>query len=172
MNDLPFEWIPGELVEQAYVEIDGVKYYVIPARYADGTSLSAYHFNKSEYETLKRVNGTILWQNPNPNAEFQSQNITLNSNDYDCYEIIYLQDVSTPRIFNTGKILKGHGTILDFQAMLPHYRAVNYVSDTTLQINEGVDVYYTSPASTVASNTTCVPLYIIGYKTGLFGGQS
>lgn len=115
--------------------------------------------------------GKILWTNNDPAAEFQSQNITLNSNDYDCYEIIYLQDANTQRLFNTGKILKGHGTILDFQAILPHYRAVNYVSDTTLQIGEGVDVYYTSPASTAASNTVCVPLYIIGYKTGLFGGS-
>jgi hypothetical protein len=127
---------------------------------------------KDNETSIGNITGKILWENPNPTAEFQPQNITLNSNNYDCYEIIYLQDLSTQRLFNTGKILKGHGTILDFQAMLPHYRAVNYVSDTTLQIGEGIDVYYTSPASTVVSNTTCVPLYIVGYKTGLFGGQS
>lgn len=63
MNDLPFEWIPGELVEQAYIEIDGVKYYVIPARYADGTSLSANHLNKSEFETIKRLSGTVIYEN-------------------------------------------------------------------------------------------------------------
>lgn len=170
MNDLPFEWIPGELVEQAYIEIGGVKYYVIPTQYADGTSLSAYHFNRSEYETIKRVNGTILWENPNPTADFAAQTITLSSSDYDCYEVIYRQSVDTARTFNTGKILKGNGTILSFQAILPHYRAINYNSDTSLTIGEGIDL--PSYATTSANNSQCVPLYIIGYKTGLFGGQS
>lgn len=170
MNDLPFEWIPGELVEQAYIEIDGVKYYVIPARYADGTSLSAYHLNKSEYETIKRVNGTILWQNPNPTADFTEQDITLSSSDYDCYEVIYKQNTNTNRALNTGKIVKGYGTLLNEALSSSRYRGINYNSDTSLHISSGVNV--TPYGNPVPADDQCIPLYIIGYKTGLFGGQS
>ena len=63
MNDLPFEWIPGEVEEQAYVTINGEKYYVTPAQYAYGTSLSAFHLNKSEFETIKRLSGTVIYEN-------------------------------------------------------------------------------------------------------------
>lgn len=127
---------------------------------------------KNNETLINNITGTILWTNPNPNNSFLPQEITLSSGDYDCYEVIHKQSVDRARTFNTGKILKGNGIILSFQATLPHYRAVNYVSDTTLQINDCVDVYYTNPASTIANNTQCIPLYIIGYKTGLFGGQS
>lgn len=170
MNDLPFEWIPGEVVEQAYVEIGGVKYYVTPTQYADGTSLSAYHLNKSEYETIKRVNGTILWENPLPTSDFTEQDITLSSSDYDCYEVIYKQNTNTNRALNTGKIPKGYGAVLNEALTSSHYRAINYNSDTSLHISSGVNVApYGNP---VVADSQCVPLYIIGYKTGLFGGQS
>ena len=108
MDDLPFEWVTGELIEQAYIEIDGVKHYVTPARYDNGTSLSAYHLNRSEYETIKRLNGEILWANPNPNVPFLPQEITLNESlvNYDCYEVIYLNNISEDRYYNTGKIPK------------------------------------------------------------------
>lgn len=171
MNDLPFEWIPGEVVEQAYVEIDGVKHYVTPTRYADGTSLSAYHLNKSEYETIKRVNGTILWQNSNPTADFAAQTITLNSSDYDVLEFIWRTD-SAGNLAFSEKIMKGKGTQFDFfsTAIVGRRwcRRILYVSDTSYSFND----CYKLDSSSAMENGNCVPLYIIGYKTGLFGGQS
>lgn len=176
MNDLPFEWIPGEVEEQAYVEIGGVKYYVTPARYAYGTSLSAYHLNKSEYETIKRVNGTILWENPYPTDSFQAQTITLNSSDYDVYEVYYY-DWTTGKHMKSEKALKGQNTTLD---MLLYYenaafiavREIAYVSDTSLSIGRCNALVDRDAFSHITPANWCVPVYIIGYKTGLFGGQS
>lgn len=171
MNDLPFEWIPGEVVEQAYVEIDGVKHYVTPTRYADGTSLSAYHLNRSEYETIKRVNGTILWENPNPTADFTAQTITLSSSDYDMLEILYRSNAVGGIYFGGNrKILKGYGTQLDWNSISSTNRwsrRMTPVSDTAFSVGDSTLVN-----TGALTNDQCVPLYIIGYKTGLFGGQS
>lgn len=38
----------GQLVERAYVEIDGVKYYATAAKYAGRTPLSAFVLNKMQ----------------------------------------------------------------------------------------------------------------------------
>lgn len=54
MNNLPFEWEDGEVIEQAYVTINGEKYYVTPATYSGGTSLSANHLNQMEVKILEK----------------------------------------------------------------------------------------------------------------------
>lgn len=169
MNDLPFEWEAGEVEEQAYVEIDGVKHYVTPTQYADGTSLSAYHLNKCEYETLKRANGTILWENPNPTAEMSANTeITLSSNDYDMLLVVFSPNINVTKAYDSVTVPKGANIRLcstDSSASGLSARNLTYVSDTTFTAGSG----YLSGAVQERRN---VPLYIIGYKTGLFGGQS
>lgn len=179
MNDLPFEWEEGEIVEQAYVTINGQKYYVTPARYDHGTSLSAYHLNRSEYETIKRLNGEILWTNPNPNISFSSQEITLSSGDYDVLEIYYYDwvDIDSYKDLLCQKTIKGHSTKLQVQltnnnTAYAGNRRIRYIDDTTLQIDNGYKVIDNSHIDTGEANYWNVPVYVIGYKTGLFGGQS
>ena len=173
MDDLPFEWVQGELIEQAYIEIDGVKYYVTPARYDHGTSLSAYHLNRSEYETIKRLNGEILWANPNPNVPFLPQEITLSSGDYDMLEFFYRSDMTGKRMASV-KCLKGYSVQFDWFSMgiatRRWGRRLEFVSDT--QYSVGDAIVCEQGQSTQVLNEQCVPLYVIGYKTGLFGGQS
>lgn len=117
--------------------------------------------------------GTILWTNPNPTADFASQNITLSSDDYDVYEIIYSSETSGGgfgSFYNMTKSIKGYGTVL--QAINPtgsvtpnRARVVNYVSDTKLSFSVG----YTGVGYPLGTdNSKCIPLYVIGYKTGLF----
>ena len=125
---------------------------------------------KDNETLIGNITGTILWENPNPTTDFTEQDVTLSSSDYDCYEVIYKQSTNANRALNTGKIPKGYGAVLNEALTSSHYRAINYNSDTSLHISSGVDVApYGNP---VATDSQCVPLYIIGYKTGLFGGQS
>lgn len=49
----------GQLVERAYVEIDGVKHYATAAKYAGRTPLSAFVLNKMQ-EDLKIHTYTII----------------------------------------------------------------------------------------------------------------
>ena len=137
-----------------------------------GTSIEVHN----EYSTsttepysanyVNTLNGEILWANPNPSTNFASQTITLNSGDYDFYEVIFRQSASIDRAFNSGKLLKGYGTLLNYHSAQAHYRLINYTTDTSLFVGDGVELLQYD--STTINNAQCVPLYIIGYKTGLF----
>lgn len=172
MNDLPFEWQEGELVEQAYVTIDGNKHYVTPATYSGSTSLSAFHLNKTEEETLKRAFGTILWTNPNPSSSFAEQTLTLSSSDYDVLEFVWrtMPSASGDILVDSSKTLKGYGVQLEYGSTAGNYgwvRRIVRLSDTTFSVWNAIKNNDLS-----ITNEQCVPLYVIGYKTGLFGGQS
>ena len=112
---------------------------------------------------INNLKGTVLWTNPKPTNEFAAQDVTLNSGDYEILEIWFRTALSDGYVKAT-KCYKGIGTMLDY--VMPANarvggRAVGYTDDTTLGF---VDAYYNG----TVNNTACIPLYIIGYKTGLF----
>lgn len=112
--------------------------------------------------------GVLLWTNSSPTSSFSAQTITLNDtlSNYDCYEILFRQSTTVPRIFNTGKIPVGSGTILGFNTgSLWYLRATgDTVSGNTIAFEAG----YGSSGSATVDNTRTIPMYVIGYKTGLF----
>ena len=120
---------------------------------------------------LNDLNGAILWTNPNPTSAFAAQNIVLSSSDYDMYEIVYEGYINGLTYYNSGKLPKGKGTALMAVGGDTSYgpyvynRVINYINDTTL----AADVCKQSYGSTsVTLNTLNIPIYVIGYKTGLF----
>lgn len=116
---------------------------------------------------LTNITGQILWANPNPLNDFPAQNISLNSNDYDCYEVIYYGSKTGANVFNTGKIPKGKNSFLQqcYQTgAIPMIRAreIDYVSDTVFYVQQGL------VNGSNNNDHINIPVYIIGYKTGLF----
>lgn len=117
------------------------------------------------------LSGTMLWTNPNPTSSFSTQNIVLNSSDYDCYEIVFSPNVTTNPVASTGTIPKGYGVRLSSvytgsAGAGVRVRDITYVNATTLTAGTGKQTIGTTPEST--NDERCVPLYVIGYKTGLF----
>ena len=119
------------------------------------------------YDSIDGIKGTILWSNNNPTASFTSQNITLNSADYDYFEIIFKMKTDLNREISSGKVKKGSGTVCSFAIKGNYYRLVNYTNDTTLDVSTGRSV---PPASSTEStdNSWCIPIYVIGYNSDLF----
>lgn len=122
----------------------------------------------------KAFGGTILWTNPNPTDDFSNQTITLNSSDYDAYELIYARSKSQNIRYSTGRIPKGSSfNIFVFAGeesggyLSYRYRNLNYVSDTSLSVSNCIQKIV-NETTTGTANGVCIPLYIIGYKTGLF----
>ncbi len=118
-------------------------------------------------DIIKSLRGQILWANPNPLNDFPAQNISLNSNDYDCYEVIYYGSKTGANVFNTGKIPKGKNSFLQqcYQTgATPMIRAreIDYVSDTVFYVQQGL------VNGSNNNDHVNIPVYIIGYKTGLF----
>lgn len=126
---------------------------------------------KDNETSISNITGTILWQNSNPTADFAAQTITLNSSDYDMLEIFYRSNAVGGTYFGGNrKILKGYGTQLDWNSISSTNRwsrRMTLVSDTAFSVG---DSHLVNTGD--LTNDQCVPLYIIGYKTGLFGGQS
>lgn len=99
----------------------------------------------------------ILWTNPNSTAEFHAQNITLSSSDYDILEW-YFRVARDKEYVMVTKTIKGWGG-----------KIINYNDDGSLRyryMNRNNDISYgiTSPGFDGA----LVPMYVVGYKTGLF----
>ena len=114
---------------------------------------------------INNLKGQILWTNSNPTNDFSTQAITLSSNDYDMYEIIYYSSITQAVQMTTGKIKKGENlyltqTYYDAQVRI-RQREVIYNSDLSLNVQEAKNNGSTQ-------NTDLIPIYVIGYKTGLF----
>lgn len=120
-----------------------------------------------------QLKGKLLWQNPNPNVQFASQNITLSSDDYDVLEIYYY-DWTTSKRMKTVKALKGEKILIDasFYSGTDYYvasREMTYNSNTSYSVGNCVSLYGTTTTAIVNPiNFVCVPVKILGYKTGLF----
>lgn len=123
------------------------------------------------YEEVDNPNGKILWSNPNPTSNFIEQDITLNSDDYDMLKFIYKSAASDIEMLTT-ECLKGNRPKLaqlycGVNGIVCRDRDVSRKSDTVYHFHEG---RYCATGSTgrTPDNQYIIPLYVIGYKTGLF----
>ena len=128
----------------------------------DKTSL-VNAINEIESQELG-ITGHILWTNPDPTQTFNSQNITLNSSDYDILEVYNAQATSNTRLQNS-RIIKGYDGIIYtiFDTGSSARRTLTRISDTSYTVGtvQGETEYS-------GNNNFIIPLYVIGYKTGLF----
>lgn len=148
MSSAPLEPINGSVVDTFNVE--------------DKTT------NAPSVNLAEGLRGKILWANPNPTSEMPGGYIAdLSSGDYDEYEVIYRAGILN-NYLKTVKSLKGYGTILthSYSSSLTNLsRTWEFVNDT--QMYSGDPKIVNSSGVTI-NNTQLIPLYIIGYKTGLF----
>lgn len=112
---------------------------------------------------LTNITGQILWTNSRPTSDFSSQTITLSSGDYDFLEIFFCSNVqSENKTFEIRKTIKNYDVTLSTVVQnVNTYRIVRFTDATHLAVESG----YTG---TDVQDRRCVPLYVIGYKTGIF----
>jgi hypothetical protein len=127
---------------------------------------------------LSGLGGKILWTNSSPTSSFTSQNITLTSTNYDMVEVVYAllnqnnyaYRKSTGRIpYEQGKKIQAE--IIDYDGyigLVVYKRLITMTSKTEFAITDS-DKLWTTGGGT--DNARCIPLYVIGYKTGLFPTQ-
>ncbi len=119
---------------------------------------------------LEKTQGTILWTNPSPTSSFGAQTITLSSSDYDVLEIYCAMQTGNPNDIVSGRAIKGKNVIINCLAPTAsaspmRVRRVNYTTDTSLSVESA---YYGTVELTATNNTYVIPLYVVGYKTGVF----
>ena len=131
----------------------------------DGNSTTNAPSVRAVNEGLGNVRGQILWTNPNPTIAFEPQIINLSSDDYDFYEIIITPTINTvDNYIEVVKGIKGKGTYLKYFTSdgNVYRRKVDYVDGTKLTIENP------TTSNGTLDNINIIPLYVIGYKTGLF----
>ena len=124
----------------------------------------------------------IVWTNSNPTSIMAETTITINDiSDYDSYEIIYKTWITSNILHSTGIIPKGNDLFLNVNEVnvsanisAINTRLIEYISTTQLKVNYGVvqnintNGTITINSDTAITNGICLPLYVIGHKTGLF----
>lgn len=121
------------------------------------------------------INGKRLWTNANPNTSFGSQQIALSSSDWDMIEIIANSwNTSGYRNYVSVKLPKGISGILqsnfetNANTMYFASRVITYNDTTHLTFGKGRGVDGSDTGSIHDNNDVLIPVYVIGYKTGLF----
>lgn len=116
-----------------------------------------------------KLTGTrLLWINENPTTAFGSKTISLSSSDYDILEVFYVTHVSNERNMQSIRLIKGFDGNL---AVIPKAggefsREFNRVSDTSYTFSTGY-TYTSYMGGKTATQNVCLPLYVVGYKTGI-----
>lgn len=121
----------------------------------------------SVVNSINSIMPTILWTNNSPNTAISSATtITLSSSDYDMLEVFYLQATSSSGgTLYSNRFLKGYSTRMRIHTVdgVNVYRTLTYSSDTSYIIQTT-----TADGSVASPQILAIPLYIVGYKTGLF----
>lgn len=113
------------------------------------------------------LKGTILWTNPSPTNNWTSANATLSSSDYDVIEWYFRSSTTTTNIISIIKTPKGEsGYAIYYNANIGvvGQRVLTRVDDTHYTIGAYANVVGTGGDS----GNRLIPMYAIGYKTGLF----
>lgn len=120
---------------------------------------------------ISNITGQILWTNPNPTSSFSTQTITLSSDNYDMYEVIYYSSITLASQMSTGRIKKGQTIYLqqtyydiNLSQIRIRQRDISYGSGLSLNIQN-------AKTNGNTENTALIPMYVIGYKTGLFNNE-
>lgn len=112
---------------------------------------------------LGGLNGHILWANANPTVSFTAQTINVNDSSYDTLLWIFKRKTDIDQL-DTIITLKEYGCLMT--SVIPGgetvRRAITYSAGTTYNVS-----YVTIGAST-QDDEWLIPMYVIGYKTGLY----
>ena len=117
--------------------------------------------------------GDLLWTNQNPTSSFAQQQITINElENYDEFEIYYYSNTSRKTMSST-KMLKNINSTMNVIFQWDNHgnvgnRDIIWISSTKIQFNDAVTIIVNDVFNRGANNSWGVPLYIVGYKTGLF----
>lgn len=127
---------------------------------------------------LSPIRGTILWTNSDPTSAINvDTQINLSSSDYDFLKIIFKRTTNQNVIY-TYETLRGsvielfcNSTSGD-SAPWVRSRILQYVNDSTYTMKTSESyLQFCNSSSRSNEKTGCIPLYIVGYKTGLFSKE-
>lgn len=118
-------------------------------------------------ELNAKMDGIILWENPNPTADFAGQTINLPTTDYDYYGVYYWEFNGSELKYSSGKIKREDNTCLTILTTggAGFGGGIRAVKCTGNEIIFGDASFAWAGHAAITSNTWCIPLQVIGYKS-------
>lgn len=118
------------------------------------------------------ITGTILWTNSSPTSSFGSQEIPLPTNSCDVIEIFYYTDTSTRQISSLKVPIGETANLITMFQKDDHgqmgSRPVVYNNSSKVTVYDTTTIVVNDAFNRTGNNGWCIPLYLVGYKTGLF----
>lgn len=118
-------------------------------------------------QEVTNITGQILWTNSNPTSTFTSQSIDLQNSDFDTIQIVFYQAYNILRFQTTGTIPIGDSLITTMFNAKSYIRNFS-VSNNILTFDDCKTYNSYNSTDSIVNNNAIIPLYVIGYKTGLF----
>lgn len=121
------------------------------------------------------INGVVLWENPDPSAEFAAQTVTLNDNieKYEYVEATYIIEKTNINIKGaTGKIEKN--ALQNFRFVITYINGFMYIRDVytidgkNVQISDCYERPQYGTFDSEITNAYLIPIKIIGYPKADF----
>lgn len=113
-------------------------------------------------QAVGKAVGVVGWSNPSPNSTFPAQAITLNTADYDEYEIEFILVSNSVLSKTTGRISKINCAYLDYVGgnglLVGYARSVENISGKTINFGNALAIN-----SGVVENARCIPQRVILY---------
>lgn len=142
---------------------------------AGGTPLSAENMNQMQdyiEEAINNITGHVLWANSDITSDFAAQTVNLTDTDYDFIKIVYKYYKSSAYIMSQ-ETLKNYSTVLGAGFTYANQAGGETVMRTVVSASSGAQLTFREGKQQLGStestnNGYCIPIYVIGYKTGLF----
>lgn len=130
------------------------------------TPLNANNLNVLQSNVENSINGTVLWENPNPGDEngFPGQTVSLNDNisNYRAISIQYRGYYGSTYSLTTG-IIPPINAIMVTVANIISRRLMTDITGASATFENGQS-YETYNGTPTTANLICIPEKIIGYK--------
>ena len=111
-----------------------------------------------------KINGNILWTNPDSTANFDAQTISLSDNieNYNYYQVIYLDQIGQTTYQTTGLLPVGLNARLSGGRNVDSFRDITEISGKKVTFSYAQ--YYTTYNGNLATdNVMCIPYQVIGF---------
>lgn len=113
-------------------------------------------------QAVNRAVGVVGWTNPSPSDSFSKQAISLNTADYDEYEIEYKLVGNELDVKSTGRILNVNRAYMDYvnsnSGLVAYGRKITSKSSGTITFGDAYNL-----SSNEIDNTRCIPQRVILY---------
>jgi hypothetical protein len=150
------------LVAEEWLRSEGVTFPEFKTLF-DDTVVNVNVLNETvaeHSEIVERVDGTVLWENPNTSVEFAGTTLDIDTSGYERFFVLWSVNTDNDN-YRTDVIAKDLFCTISYSRLNDTYSRRLKISDNNIVFDPG---YKDSSPSATVNNSYIIPCKIIGYK--------